>query len=67
MTRALKEVVKIGFGKFKLNRIFAFVFVDNKGSQRVLEKAGFKFEGRLRKNLIKDKRSIDTLIYSKIK
>ena len=34
---------------------------------RVLEKAGFTFEGRLRKNVIKDNRITDSLICAKLK
>ena len=48
VTEAVKEVVKHGFEKMNLNRIYARCFVENIGSQKVLEKVGMKFEGILR-------------------
>jgi RimJ/RimL family protein N-acetyltransferase len=37
----------------------------NPASGRVLEKAGFVLEGRLRKNVIKDGQILDSLLYAK--
>jgi len=48
-----------------LNRIFAMPHSNNAASARVLEKAGFTFEGRLRKNVIKDGQVLDSLVYAK--
>lgn len=50
-TEALKRVLEFGFSKLKLHRIEAGCAVDNKGSARVLEKAGMRKEGRKRKVL----------------
>jgi RimJ/RimL family protein N-acetyltransferase len=43
----------------------ATTYVSNPASARVLEKAGFVLEGRLRKNVIKDGQILDSLLYAK--
>ncbi len=63
-TRALKALTGYGFAKFDLERIYAGVFDWNPASARVLEKAGYTFEGRLRKSIIKDGKIIDQLMYA---
>jgi hypothetical protein len=40
---------------------------NNPASARVLEKAGFVFEGRLTNNAIKDGELLDSLLYAKTK
>lgn len=45
----LKAVMAFGFKKLKLVRIFAHSAALNKQSARVMEKAGMKFEGRMKK------------------
>jgi RimJ/RimL family protein N-acetyltransferase len=40
---------------------------NNKASARVLEKAGYKLEGILRKNKCVDEVYLDDFVYSKIK
>lgn len=69
MTKVTKEVVKYGFKKFKFKRIYAGVFSFNKPSMRVLEKAGFKFEGILKKDYYHKgmKKYLDTYVYAKLK
>jgi RimJ/RimL family protein N-acetyltransferase len=47
-----------------LARVEALVLPDNMASRRVLEKAGFRPEGRLRSYLVVDRRRADALIYS---
>jgi RimJ/RimL family protein N-acetyltransferase len=47
--------------------MFASAYANNPASARVLEKAGFVFEGRLRKNVIKDGQILDSLLYAKTK
>jgi RimJ/RimL family protein N-acetyltransferase len=37
---------------------------NNSASARVLEKAGFVFEGRLTNNVIKDGKLLDSLLYA---
>lgn len=48
MTEAVKAVIKCGFDHFALNRIEAWTLPGNPASDRVLEKAGFSYEGTLR-------------------
>ena len=67
MTRAVKEIVKFAFNDLGLTRISAYTFIFNKGSQRVLEKAGFKREGILRKNVAKGDKLLDEYLFAKIK
>ncbi len=66
-TQAVRRVTQFGFSKLKLKRISADVFSANKASARVLEKAGFKFEGKLRKLYKKDGKLIDVLMYAKVR
>jgi RimJ/RimL family protein N-acetyltransferase len=66
MTEAVTALVNYCFENFSLNRIFASAYANNPASVRVLEKAGFTFEGRLRSNVIKDGRILDSLLYAKI-
>lgn len=67
MTQAVRLVMRYGFHRFKLKRIFAFTFPWNKGSQRVLLKAGFRREGLLKKNVKKGNKIFDSLIYAKVR
>ena len=54
MSEALKEVINVGFAHVGLRKIEIKHSVNNKASQRVIEKTGFIYEGTLRK-LIYDK------------
>jgi len=65
MTKAIQEIVEYGFQTFNLVRIFARPFSTNLKSQRVLEKAGFELEARLKKALFKNGEFMDELIYAK--
>lgn len=44
-TEALQTILKIGFTKLSLKRIFARIVTTNIASQKVIGKAGLKFEG----------------------
>ncbi|WP_424753271.1 GNAT family N-acetyltransferase [Methylobacterium sp.] len=48
MTEAVSAVAQCGFRKFGLNRIEAWTLEGNLASDRVLKKAGFRYEGTLR-------------------
>ncbi len=67
MTKAVKLITAYAFKELRLRRIYAFVFTFNQASVRVLEKAGYKFEGKLRKNFFKKGKTIDSLLFAKIK
>jgi ribosomal-protein-alanine N-acetyltransferase len=65
MTEAVAAFANFSFENFQLRRISAELFASNPGSARVLEKAGFAFEGRLKNNVIKDGKPLDSLLYAK--
>ena len=64
VTAAVRAFVPACFAEFELDRIFATTTSANPASARVLAKAGFTFEGRLRKDVIKDGEVLDTLMYA---
>ncbi len=65
MTRAVREMAAYGFATFSdVTRIFARPFSTNPASQRVLEKAGFTLEARLRDALYKNGAYMDELIFA---
>ncbi len=65
MTRAVREMAAYGFSTFPdVTRIFARPFSTNPASQRVLEKAGFTLEARLRDALYKNGAYMDELIFA---
>ncbi len=49
-TEAIRQVVKFGFNKLKLYRVQGDTRSNNPASNRVFEKAGFKFEGCRKRN-----------------
>jgi len=55
------------FENFPLQRIYAEPYANNPASARVLEKAGFVLEGRLKNNVFKDEQILDSLLYAKTK
>jgi RimJ/RimL family protein N-acetyltransferase len=63
MTEAVRAVTRYAFSTFDVAHVFAGLFARNDGSRRVLEKAGFVFEGRLRQHVTKGGETMDDLIY----
>jgi RimJ/RimL family protein N-acetyltransferase len=63
MTCAIVQTVEYGFNTFDINRIFSRPFSTNLASQRVLEKAGFVCEARLKNAVYKNGKYMDELIY----
>jgi [ribosomal protein S5]-alanine N-acetyltransferase len=63
-TEAVKQIVDYGFKTFEVDRIFARPFGTNISSQKVLEKAGFKLEGKFEKTIFKNGEYLDELIYA---
>lgn len=64
MSRAVQIICKEAFEAFDIIRIFAEPFADNAGSRRVLEKAGFTYEGTMRNGVYKDGEVHSYCIYS---
>ncbi|MGH9388558.1 MAG: GNAT family N-acetyltransferase, partial [Vicinamibacteria bacterium] len=63
-TEALRAVTRHAIETHGLTRVFAVPYEWNHPSFRVLEKAGYTLEGRLRRSAIKDGRIIDQLLYA---
>ncbi|MBL7033027.1 MAG: GNAT family N-acetyltransferase [Candidatus Delongbacteria bacterium] len=63
-TRALRALTDWGLRTFALERLQAGVFETNPASARVLEKAGYRLEGRLKRNVIKDGKVLDLMLYA---
>jgi RimJ/RimL family protein N-acetyltransferase len=66
-TAAVRAMVEWGFSNLDINRIFAYVFGWNLASARVLEKAGFTLEGRMREAVFKDGRLTDLFVYGMVR
>ena len=64
MTDAVKQICEYVFKNSDILRIYAETFAYNTGSCRVLEKAGFQYEGTLRNNAVKNGKVIDMKMYS---
>ena len=63
-TRAVREVTTWAFDSFPLERMQARVFESNPASCRVLEKAGYTYEGRLRRSVLKINMVMDLIVYA---
>ena len=66
-TDALIAVTDYAFANYDLCRLYAHVFEWNQASARVLEKAGYVFEGRSRKSVTKEGKTIDQLMYAMVR
>lgn len=64
MQDAIKQMVDYGFANLDIVRIFARVFGNNLASQKVIEKARFKLEGKYEKTIYKNGEFLDELIYA---
>jgi [ribosomal protein S5]-alanine N-acetyltransferase len=67
MTEAVARFSQYAFECFHLMRIYAEPYANNSSSCRVLEKAGFALEGRLRSSVIKDGEILDQFLYAQIR
>jgi [ribosomal protein S5]-alanine N-acetyltransferase len=66
MSEAVAAFTTEAFHHYDLVRIFAQPFASNTASIRVLEKTGFTCEGRLRANVLKDGKILDSFLYAKL-
>ena len=64
MSRAIRQLCQEAFARYDLVRIYAQPFAHNIGSKRALEKAGFEWEGTLRKSVYKNGKLFDSCIYA---
>jgi len=67
VTEAVTALTEWAFTELGLVRLYAPVFAHNTASTRVLEKAGYEFEGRLRARYFRDGEYIDGLLYAKVR
>ena len=67
MTEAVKQMCRYIFCYTDIVRIFADPYASNVASCRVLEKAGFVYEGTLRNNAIKNGCLVDMMMYAILK
>jgi len=65
VTSAVAAVTRLAFSRHEgLRRIYAVPFAWSVASTRVLEKAGYRLEGRLRQSVIKDGEITDQFMYA---
>ena len=67
VSEALRAVTEHAFAKHDLVRLQAHVFEWNTASARVLEKAGYTREARLRKSVTKEGRTVDSYLYALVR
>jgi RimJ/RimL family protein N-acetyltransferase len=63
-TEAARSMVDFGFRELALDRVSSWCIAENIASARVLERLGFRQEGRLRRNEFFKGRWWDTLLYA---
>jgi RimJ/RimL family protein N-acetyltransferase len=63
-TEAVRALVGFGFESLKMHRIMATAHPDNRASGRVLEKVGFRYEGRRREDKLVRGEWRDSLVFS---
>ena len=63
-TRTLAAFTRFAFTAYDLERLYAAPFASNPASCRVLQKAGYRLEGRMRRSAIKDGKVQDQLLYA---
>jgi len=66
-TAALQALTEYAFTELGMVRLYATVMEWNPASARVLEKAGYEYEGRLRKSAVKDGQIIDQWLYAMVR
>lgn len=64
VTEAVSAITRYAMREFGLVRIYAMPYITNPASAKVLEKAGYMLEGKMRKAVIKDGKIIDQLLYA---
>ena len=62
-TAAVASLVEYAFDHRRLAKLYADAFADNEASRRVLEKNGFREEGRLRQHAFVDGERVDVVRY----
>jgi ribosomal-protein-alanine N-acetyltransferase len=63
-TEATRALIAYAFDELGLNRVYAYHFIGNPASGRVLEKAGMRFEGTRRQHTRKGNAFLDSHLYA---
>jgi RimJ/RimL family protein N-acetyltransferase len=63
-TEATRALIRFGFSRLKLHRIWSLCDVKNKASARVLEKSGMKFEGIMSQSYFQNQSWHDMRLYA---
>lgn len=66
-TQAIKAFSEFMFDEMKYLRLEAITYHFNEASQKALAKAGFQYEGLLRKFLVKGDRAIDCKLFANVR
>lgn len=64
MSGAIRQLCDTVFQTTDILRIYAEPFSYNAGSRRALEKAGFRYEGLMKNNAVKNGKMVDMALYS---
>jgi len=67
VAEAVRALTDYAFENYDICRVYAGVFEWNTASMRVLEKAGYTFEARLKKAVTKEGLTVDEVVYSMIR
>jgi RimJ/RimL family protein N-acetyltransferase len=67
MSEAVAAFTEWAFAELPVVRLHAAVYARNPASARILDKAGYEFEGRLRARYFRDDEFIDGLLYAKVR
>lgn len=67
MTGAVRQICGEVFARYDVVRIYAEPFARNRGSRRVLEKAGFTLEGILKNSVCKNGELLDSCMYALVR
>ncbi|WP_133407494.1 GNAT family N-acetyltransferase [Parashewanella tropica] len=62
-TEALKRVVEWGITEYGIRKFIGYCDIENIGSQRVMQKTGFKQEGVLREHVKNGERWVDDCVF----
>jgi len=63
---AVDLLARSGFRRLGIHRLEALIFPANAASRRLAQRCGFRYEGRLRDEVLKDGRWRATLLYARI-
>ena len=66
-TEATRYLTEYAFEQFDYERLQAIVFESNPASCRVLEKAGYELEARMKRSIFKDGKLMDCFLYVRLR